>query len=63
MIKLEDNKVLISEELKIRSKDYHVGVRSDIFDNSNEIKTELNATSIDEFFEIIKSEIEEYYQD
>lgn len=63
MIKLEDNKVLISEELKIRSEDYHVGVRSDIFDNSNEIKTELNATSIDEFFEIIKSEIEEYYQD
>lgn len=61
LISVKDNKVLVTDDLKDRSKNYQVGVMSNAFDNSNEIKTELNATSIDKFFESIIEDVKNYY--
>ena len=61
LIKYKNNKLVIHEDLKERAKNYHCGILSSIFDNEQEIKQELNATSISSFFDTIRNEIKQYY--
>lgn len=61
LVSIKDNKLQITEDLVNRSKAYHVGVMTNAFDNSSEIKKDLDATSIDKFFELINEEIKTFY--
>jgi CRISPR-associated protein Cst2 len=63
IVKVEDNNIVISDELKEKCEEgYHVGVISCAFNNTEDIKNKLNATTTNKFFETIIEEVKEYYK-
>lgn len=52
-------KSVLFENIK---KDTHCGLIEGRFDNDSEIKTQLDAQSMPEFFEILKAKVSEYYE-
>ena len=66
-IKIEKNNICIPplQELISGEKELQeytrIGVVTDIFDNDQKIKSELQATTIGEVFSYLKKEVEEYY--
>lgn len=63
VVNLEENKLVISSDLKEKiKKGYHVGLlESKILQNEDQIKEELNPISINKFFEDIKQEVNNYF--
>lgn len=63
MVKVNDNKILLHDDLvdRANSDGYSTGIMSGIFDNENDVKTKLKATSVDEFFKNLKEDIKKYY--
>lgn len=66
-VKVEDNKVKIDAikavlEDENVAKDTEVGVIDGIFDNTEELKDELNATSVQKFMSNLKQKVAEYYE-
>lgn len=64
---MEDNKVKIDAikavlEDENVAKDTEVGVIDGIFDNTEELKDELNATSVQKFMSNLKQKVAEYYE-
>jgi CRISPR-associated protein Cst2 len=66
-IKVRNNQIVLapleeiingSDELKTNT---HVGLTAGLFNNSDEIKSLLNATTVADLFKMIQKEVEEYY--
>ena len=63
VVKVEEDKLVISQDLKGKiGKGYYVGLlEGKAFQNENEIKRELEPKSIVEFFDIVRSEVNAYF--
>ena len=63
VVKVEEDKLVISQDLKEKiGKGYYVGLlEGKAFQNENEIKRELEPKSIVEFFDIVRSEVNAYF--
>lgn len=63
VVKVEEDKLVISQDLKGKiGKGYYVGLlEGKEFQNENEIKRELEPKSIVEFFDIVRSEVNAYF--
>lgn len=63
VVKVEEDKLLISQDLKARiNKGYYVGLlEGKVIQNESEIKRELEARSITEFFDIVRNEVNAYF--
>ena len=63
VVKVEEDKLVISQDLKGKiEKGYYVGLlEGKAFQNENEIKRELEPKSIVEFFDIVRSEVNAYF--
>lgn len=63
VVKLEENKIIISEDLKNKiQKGYYVGLlEGKILENEVEIKEKLNPISIAKFFDNVREEIDTYF--
>ncbi|MGL5380009.1 type I-B CRISPR-associated protein Cas7/Cst2/DevR [Clostridium sp.] len=63
VVKVEEEKLLISEDLKAKvQKGYNVGLlEGNSLRNEIEIKNSLNATSIVKFFDTVREEVNTYY--
>ena len=64
---MEDNKVKIDAIKAVLEdenvvKDTEVGVIDGIFDNTEELKDELHATSVQKFMSNLKQKVVEYYE-
>ncbi len=64
IVHVEENKLIISRELKDKIiQGYHCGLlRGKIFANEQEIDKELKPATISVFFEILKDEVNAYYE-
>lgn len=63
LVKIEDNNVVISDELKEKCEEgYHAGIMSCAFNNTEDVKNKLNATSVNKFFELLEKEVNEYFK-
>ena len=66
VVNVKENKILIDEIESMMfdniKENTYVGLSDGKFDNSKEIKERLNAISVPEFFNNIKSKIKEYYE-
>ena len=66
-VRVEKNKINVStlrevlEEDKDIENNTVVGVMTNIFDNDQEIREELNATTVGKVFDHLKEEVEKYY--
>lgn len=63
VVKVEEDKLIISQDLKTKiNKGYYVGLlEGKILENENEIKRELAPKSITEFFDIVRNEVNAYF--
>ena len=63
VVKVEEDKLIISQDLKAKiNKGYYVGLlEGKILENENEIKRELAPKSITEFFDIVRNEVNAYF--
>ncbi|WP_300380670.1 type I-B CRISPR-associated protein Cas7/Cst2/DevR [Clostridium sp.] len=63
VVKLEEEKLIISEDLKDKiEKGYHVGLlEGRTLENENEIKSKLNPTSVTKFFDNVRNEVKTYF--
>jgi len=66
IVKVEENKIVLHDDLINRvnsTPGYNVGIMSGIFENQDDVKTKINAVSVDEFFEQLKNSIYEHFND
>lgn len=63
VVKVEEDKLIISQDLKAKiNKGYYVGLlEGKILENENEIKRELAPKSTTEFFDIVRNEVNAYF--
>lgn len=63
VVKVEEDKLVISQDLKAKlNKGYYVGLlEGKILQNESEIKRELEPKSITEFFDIVRNEVNAYF--
>ncbi|WP_195244396.1 type I-B CRISPR-associated protein Cas7/Cst2/DevR [Clostridium celatum] len=63
VVKVEEDKLVISQDLKGKiNKGYYVGLlEGKTLQNENEIKRELEPKSIIEFFEVVRNEVNAYF--
>lgn len=63
VVKVEEDKLIISQDLKTKiNKGYYVGLlEGKILENENEIRRELAPKSITEFFDIVRNEVNAYF--
>ena len=67
-VSVKNNEVLIDpiketmDSCDDAKKNTRCGVLADVFTNNGDIKTQLNATSINEFFKRLKEDVIEYYE-
>ena len=63
VVKVEEDKLVMSQDLKAKiNKGYYVGLlEGKMLENENEIKRELEPKSITEFFDIVRNEVNAYF--
>ena len=66
LVKVKDNKILVEDIIsgifENMKKDTICGVIDGKFDNTNEIKNNLDALTIPQFFENLKEKVRDYYE-
>jgi CRISPR-associated protein Cst2 len=64
VVKVSNEKLVISNDLKSKLEEgFHAGLlQGETFTNESEIITNLNPTSVKEFFTIVEEEVKQYYE-
>ena len=62
-VKVKNNEIVLFDDfIEKVEKGCHAGIFGATFDNEDEVKEKLNATSINKFFETIKGEVKDYFK-
>ncbi len=62
VVKVRDNKLVISDDLKEKKPNSCAVLKSEVFENQQQIIDELGAISVSKFFENLKSEVKKYWE-